>query len=258
MKKLLFVLCLGIFLVGGCGQAPTSTQNLPVLDASSPDQLVENLQTLSASVPADEKERFDEYVGFYTQYQFSNPQLRKKLAPKLDGKNYQGVLAALRANLEYLKEDFSTSAFRLSFEGVPEAATRESELSKIIITNLKYDKDTHVKEMDIENNSSKEISALQIMAREDFEPGSKHVAMFLVDFPPLKPMQKAHVSEVEDIASVQEMLAKRITDNMPAVAIQAFDNDKMLVLNNAELFRYIDMVDKLGILEEEIDRLLQL
>lgn len=259
MRKLLLILCLGVFFVGGCGQTTTSTQNLPVLDTSSQENLIESLKVVSASVPAAQKEKFEGYVEFYTKYQLPSPKSYERLATKLKGKNYQETLQILNEDLVALREDFDGSISRLSLAGIPEIASQPSELSKIVITNLTYNKATHVKEMDIENKTDKEISGLQIMAREDFEPGpNKKMAMFIVDFPLLKPGQKAHVKEVEDIAPVQEMLAAKITANMPAVAIQAFDKDKMLVLNNEGLFEAIDALEKLHFLADEMDRVLRL
>jgi len=259
MKKLLFILCLGSFFVGGCGQTTTNTQNLPVLDASSQENLIESLKVVSASVPTAQKEKFDGYVAFYTKYQFPSPKSYERLATKLNGKNYKEALQALNEDLVALREDFDGSISRLSLASIPEIASQPSELSKIVITNLTYNKATHVKEMDIENKTDKEISGLQIMAREDFEPGpNKKMAMFIVDFPLLKPGQKAHVTEKEDIAPAQEMLAAKITANMPAVAIQAFDKDKMLVLNNEGLFEAIDALEKLHFLANEMDRVLRL
>ena len=259
MKKLFFILCSGLFFVAGCGQTSTSTQNLPVLDASSPEKLIESLKTVSASVPAAQKKKFDAYVDFYTNYQLPSPRSYERLASQLDGKNYQEALAVLKEDLVGLKEDFEGSISRLALAGVPEIASQPSELTKIEITNLKYNKETHVKEMDIKNGTNKEISALQVMAREDFEPGpNKRMAMFLIDFEPLAPGKKVHASEVEEIEPLQEMLAVKITANMPVVAIQAFDKDKMLVLNNEELFKAMDALGKLRTLVDEMDQLLQL
>ena len=259
MKQVLFILCSGIFLVAGCGQSSTNTKNLPVLDASSQERLVESLKIISASVPAAQKQKFDGYVDFYTKYQFPSPKSYERLATELNGKNYQEALQVFNEDLIALKKDFDGSISRLSLAGIPEIASQPSELSKVVITNLTYNKATHVKEMDIENKTDKEISGLQIMAREDFEPGpNKKMAMFIVDFPLLKPGQKAHVTEKEDISLAQEMLAAKITANMPAVAIQAFDKDKMLVLNNEGLFEAIDALEKLHFLADEMDRVLRL
>ena len=258
MRKLLFVLCLGIFLVGCRSQTSTRTQNLPVLDASSQENLIGSLKVVSASVPAARKEKVEGYVDFYTKYQFPIPKSYGRLATKLNGKNYQEALQVLNEDLIALREDFDGSISRLSFVGIPEIASQSSELSKIVITNLTYNKVSHVKEMDIENKTDKEISALQIMAREDFEAGPKKMAMFIVHFPLLKPGQKAHVKEVEDFALIQEMLAAEITANMPAVAIQAFDKDKMLVLNNEGFFEAMDALEKLHFLADEMDRVLRL
>ena len=259
MKKLLFVLCLGLFFVAGCGQSPTSTQNLPVLDASSQEKLVESLKTVSASVPAAQKQKFDGYVDFYTKYQLPSPRSYERLAPQLDGKNYKEALKVLREDLMDLKEDFEGSIARLSFAVIPEIASQPSELTKIEITNLTYNKDTHVKEMDIKNGTDKEISAIQVMAREDFEPGpNKRVVMFLIDFPLLAPGKKVHATEKEDVPPLIETLDKELTNGMPAVAIQAFDKDKMLVLNNEGLFEAIDAISKLRFLVDEMDKVLQL
>ena len=259
MKNLLLMLCLGVISLVGCNQNTTSTKNLPVLDASSQEKLIESLGVVSASVPASQKEKFEGYVPFYTKYQFPSPKSYERLATELNGKNYQDALQVFNEDLIALREDFDGSISRLSLAGIPEIASQPSELSKIVITNLTYNKATHVKEMDIENKTDKEISGLQVMAREDFEPGpNKKMAMFIVDFPLLKPGQKAHVKEVEDIAPVQDMLAAKITANMPAVAIQAFDKDKMLVLNNEGLFEAIDALEKLHFLADEMDRVLRL
>ena len=259
MRKLLLILCLGVFFVGGCGQTSTSTQNLPVLDASSQGNLIESLRVVSATVPAAQKEKFEGYVAFYTKYQFPSPKSYERLATKLNGKNYKEALQVLNEDLIALREDFDGSISRLSLAGIPEIASQPTELSKIVITNLTYNKATHVKEMNIENKTDKEISGLQVMAREDFEPGpNKKMAMFVITFPLLKPGQKAHVKEVENIAPVQEMLAANIATNMPAVAIQAFDKDKMLVLNNDGLFEALDALEKLHFLADEMDRVLRL
>lgn len=259
MKKLFFVLYLGLFFVTGCGQHPTDMKSLPVLDASSQENLIESLKTVSVSVPAAQKEKFEGYVDFYTKYQFPSPKSYERLAPELNGKNYQEALQVLNEDLIALREDFDGSISRLSLAGIPAIASQPSELSKIVITNLTYNKATHVKEMDIENKTNKEISGLQVMAREDFEPGpDKKMAMFVITFPLIKPGQKAHVKEVEYIVPVQEMLVTKITANMPAVAIQAFDKDKMLVLNNEGLFEAIDALEKLHFLADEMDRVLRL
>ena len=259
MKNLLLMLCLGVISLVGCNQNTTSTKNLPVLDASSQEKLIESLGVVSASVPASQKEKFEGYVAFYTKYQFPSPKSYERLATELNGKNYQDALQVFNEDLIALREDFDGSISRLSLAGIPEIASQPSELSKIVITNLTYNKATHVKEMDIENKTDKEISGLQVMAREDFEPGpNKKMAMFVITFPLLKPGQKAHVSEVEDIVPAQEMLAANIATNMPAVAIQAFDKDKMLVLNNDGLFEALDALEKLHFLADEMDRVLRL
>lgn len=259
MKKVLFILCSGIFLVAGCGQSSTNTKNLPVLDASSQENLIESLKVVSGSVPAAQKEKFEGYVDFYTTYQFPSPKSYERLATKLNGKNYQEALQVFNEDLIALREDFDGSISRLSLAGIPEIASQPSELSKIVITNLTYNKATHVKEMDIENKTDKEISAIQVMAREDFEPGpNKRVVMFLIDFPPLAPGKKIHATEKEDVPPLIETLDKELTNGMPAVAIQAFDKDKMLVLNNEILFEAIDAISKLRFLVDEMDKVLQL
>lgn len=163
MKKLLFILCLGIFSLGGCTQTSTGTKNLPILDASSPETLIESLKTVSASVPAAQKEKFKGYVDFYTKYQFPSPKSYERLAPELNGKNYQEVLQVLNEDLVALKEDFDGSISRLSLAGIPAIASQPSELSKIVITNLTYNKATHVKEMDIENKTNKEIFGIAFL-----------------------------------------------------------------------------------------------
>ena len=113
--------------------------------------------------------------------------------------------------------------------------------------------------MNIENKTNKTISAVLIMTRMSFEPQSHdNMTIFLIDFPPLLPGKKMHVTEKEDIEHMQEMLAARIVENMPAVAIQAFDEDKNLVINNDEVMKAIDMIAKIQPKVAEIERLLQL
>ena len=81
--------------VRGCTQTSTGTKNLPILDASSPETLIESLKTVSASVPAAQKEKFEGYVDIYTKYQFPSPKSYERLAPELNGKNYQEALQVL-------------------------------------------------------------------------------------------------------------------------------------------------------------------
>lgn len=259
MRKLLFMLCSGLFFVAGCDQTPTSTQNLPVLDASSPEKLIESLKTVSASIPADKKLKFDGCSQFYLQFQIPSPEAFEDLAPQLNGKNYKEALAFFEEDMGKMVGDFKQYLAELAIVGIPALATNNEELNKIIITNLKYNKDTHVKEMDIENKTNKTLSALQIMARETFEPQPNvKMAMFLVDFPPLAPGKKAHVTEVEEIAPIQEMLATKIVANMPAVAIQAFDKDKKLVLDNEDLLEAIERMGKMRPNIEKMEQVLQL
>ena len=252
-------MCLGIFFLGGCGQTTTNTQNLPVLDASSQEKLIESLKVVSASVPADKKLKFDGCAAFYEQFQIPSQEAFEDLAPQLNGKNYKEALAFFEEDMGGMVDGFKQYLAELSIVGIPTLATDNKDLNKIVITNLKYNKDTHAKEMDIENKTDKTISALQIMARETFEPQPNvKMAMFLVDFPPLAPGKKAHVSEVEEIAPVQEMLATKITANMPAVAIQAFDKDKNLVLNNDDLMNTIERVGTMRSNIEKVEEVLQL
>ena len=124
MRKLLVVLYLGIFLVGGCSQTSTSTKNLPVLDASSQGNLIESLKVVSAAVPAAQKEKFEGYVNFYTKYQFPSPKSYERLATKLNGKNYQEALQVLNEDLIALRKDFDGSISRLSLVGIPEIASQ--------------------------------------------------------------------------------------------------------------------------------------
>lgn len=258
MKKLIYIVFLGIFFITACGQTSTNTQNLPVLDASSIEKLVGSFKVVSASVPADKKEKFNGCVEFYLQYQIPDTETFKELAPQLNGKNYKEALAFFEEDMGKMVEDFKQYLAELAIVGIPTLATNNEELNKIVITNLKYNKDTHVKEMDIENKTNKHLSALQIMARETFEPQPNvKMAMFLMDFPTLAPGKKAHVTEVEEISPIQEMLATKIVANMPAVAIQAFDKDKMLVLNNEDLMTAIDMIGKIRPKVDEIEHLLQ-
>ena len=255
MRKLLFILCSGIFFTGGCGQTSMDTKNLPVLDASSQEKLIESLKMVSASVPADKKLKFDGCVAFYEQFQIPSPEAFEDLAPQLNGKNYKEALAFFEEDMGKMVGDFKQYLAELAIVGIPALATNNEELNKIVITNLKYNKDTHAKEMDIENKTDKTLSALQIMARETFEPQPNvKMAMFLVDFPPLAPGKKAHVTEVEEIAPIQDMLAAKITANMPAVAIQAFDKDKNLVLNNEDL---MDAIERMGKMRPNIDKMEQ-
>ena len=252
-------MCLGIFFLGGCGQTTTNTQNLPVLDASSQEKLIESLKVVSASVPAEKKLKFDGCAAFYEQFQIPSQEAFEDLAPQLNGKNYKEALAFFEEDMDGMVDGFKQYLAELSIVGIPTLATDNKELNKIVITNLKYNKDTHAKEMDIENKTDKTISALQIMARETFEPQPNvKMAMFLVDFPPLAPGKKAHVSEVEEIAPVQEMLATKITANMPAVAIQAFDKDKNLVLNNDDLMNTIERIGTMRSNIEKVEEVLQL
>ena len=259
MKKLSLILCLGICFLGGCTPSSTSTQNLPVLDASSQEKLVESLKMVSASVPAAQKQKFDGCSQFYLQFQIPSPEAFEDLAPQLNGKNYKEALAFFEEDMGKMVEDLKQYLAELAIVGIPALATNNEGLNKIVITNLKYNKDTHVKEMDIENKTNKTLSALQIMARETFEPQPNvKMAMFLVDFPPLAPGKKAHVTEVEEIAPIQEMLASKIVANMPAVAIQAFDKDKNLILDNEDLMDAIERMGKMRPNIEKMEQVLQL
>lgn len=258
MKNILFILCIGIFFIGACNQTSTSTKNLPVLDASSPEKLVETLKAVSVSVPEKQKTKFDSYADFYIQYQIPSDEIFEVLAPQMNGKNYKELLAFFKEDLVKMSEGIKEYLAELSTVGIPILATSNDELNKIVITNINYNKSTNIKEMDIENKTNKTISALQIMTRDSFEPQSNsNLAMFLIDFPPLLPGKKIHVTEKEEIELVQKMLAARVVENMPAVAIQAFDKDKQLVINNDELMKLIDMITKVHFKVDEIDRLLQ-
>ena len=259
MKNLLFIVCIGIFFIVGCNQTPDITTNLPVLDASSPEKLVGSLKTMSASVPEKQKIKFDSYMDFYIRYQIPAAGIFEDLALQLDGKNYKELLAFFEEDLLKLKTEIERYLANLSIIGIPTLATSNDELNKIIITNINYNKSTNIKEMDIENKTNKTISALQIMTRVSFDPHPHaQMAIFLVDFPPLRSGQKIHVTEKEKMEFMQKMLASRIVEDMPAVAIQAFDKDKNLVINNDEVMKAIDMIAKIQPKVAEIERLLQL
>ncbi len=51
-------------------------------------------------------------------------------------------------------------------------------------------------------------------------------------------------------------LATKVTNSMPIVAIQAFDKDKILVLNNDDLMTAMDMIGKIHQKVNEIKHLL--
>lgn len=258
MKNLLFIVGIGIFFIWGCNQTSATTKNVPVLDASSPEKLVESLKTLSESVPKEQKVKFDSYAEFYIHYQIPSAGIFEDLALQLDGKSYKEVLAFFEEDLLKLKTEIERYLANLSIIEIPTLATSNDELNKIIITNINYNKSTNIKEMNIENKTNKTISAVLIMTRMSFEPQSHdNMTIFLIDFPPLLPGKKIHVTEKEDIEHMQEMLAARIVENMPAVAIQAFDEDKNLVINNDEVMKAIDMIGKIQPKVAEIERLLQ-
>lgn len=51
-------------------------------------------------------------------------------------------------------------------------------------------------------------------------------------------------------------MATKVTNSMPIVAIQAFDKDKILVLNNDDLMTAMDMIGKIHQKVNEIKHLL--
>ena len=105
MKNLLFIVCIGIFFIGGCNQTPDIATNLPVLDASSPEKLVGSLKTMSASVPEKQKIKFDSYADFYIRYQIPAAGIFEDLALQLEGKNYKELLAFFEKDLLKLKTE---------------------------------------------------------------------------------------------------------------------------------------------------------
>lgn len=258
MKKL-FVLCVfGLLFNVGCNDS-ASNRALPVVDASSPEKLMQSLDEVAASVPSSSRKKFDAYLQFYKQWMFSVPEVYEEVAPEINGKNYAEVLNILTKDLLETQEFMEAMTKRMAIAGIPVLATDNADLKKIVITNFKYHEDTHVKEMDIQNNTNKEISALQIMVREDFSPQPNHqrMALFLIDFPLLKPGAKAHVTEKETFELAQQTLSSLPT-GMQAVAIQAFDKDKMLVINNEPLMTAMERINAISARIEEINRILQL
>lgn len=81
---------------------------------------------------------------------------------------------------------------------------------------------------------------------------------FLVNFPFLRSGQKIHVTEKEEMEFIQKILVFRIVEDMPAIAIQSFDKDKNVVINNDAVMKAIDMIAKVQPKVAEIERLLQL